>query len=245
MLCSLVGRLGADRAQDRGRRSTPPTVRTGRTAAAHRRGGRHISRVTRCSAGRPTPLGASDARSERRRVELRRVDVEGRDRLGDLGRQPSPRTGRARPAPRRRCAAGRSRTGSGAPRGCRSGRSRRSRATRSTAAASATTMSGRAFIQSVAATIGPPSGPRTVETYGTRARLGRVEPVPALRLEGVAAEERERRRRVDLGRDPGLLGEEVARGDHLLEDRARPDEPRPVGLRPEIGRLGEAVDARG
>ena len=32
-------------------------------------------------------------------------------------------------------------------------------------------MSGSAFNQSVAAMIGPPSGPRTVETYGTREDL--------------------------------------------------------------------------
>ena len=70
-------------------------------------------------------------------------------------------------------------------------------------------MSGSAFIQSVAATIGPPSGGRIgADVRAPVAPSRRVEPVPALHLERVAPEQRERRRAVDLGRDPELLGEQ-------------------------------------
>ena len=59
-----------------------------------------------------------------------------------------------------------------------------------------------------------------------------MEPVPAVGLEGVAPEERERRRRVDLRRDAELLGEEGLGGDDLLEDRAAADEPGTRGAPP-------------
>ena len=50
-------------------------------------------------------------------------------------------------------------------------------------------------------------------------RVG-VEPVPALGLERIAPEQRERRGAVDLGGNPEPLGQQVARGEDLLEDRA-------------------------
>ena len=85
---------------------------------------------------------------------------------------------------------------------------------------------------------------RIVATYGTRGRLGvRVEPVPALGLEGVAAQQRERRGAVDLGGDAELLGQEVAGGEDLLEDRARADQPGRVRVAAEVRGGGEAVDA--
>ena len=57
-------------------------------------------------------------------------------------------------------------------------------------------------------------------------RLGvGVESVPALGLERIAAQELERRGAVDLGRDTELLGQQVARGEDLLEDRAGADQP--------------------
>ena len=164
--------------------------------------------------------------SEGQRVRLVGVDAELADRLRAAGRGQRAAAGQRRPSSPPRCAAGRSRTASAGSRGCRSGRSRPCRAPRNAAAASARPCPGSAFIQSVAATIGPPSCGRIVLTYGTRGRLGvGVEPVPALGLERVAAQQRERRGAVDLGGDPELLGQQVARGEDLLEDRAGADEP--------------------
>ena len=42
---------------------------------------------------------------------------------------------------------------------------------------------------------------------------------------------------------PACSARQVAGRDHLLEDRAGPDEPGAMRLRAEVGRLGEAVDA--
>ena len=106
------------------------------------------------------------------------------------------------------------------------------------------TRSGSVLIQSVATTIGPPSGPRTWATYGTRGALVRVEPVPALDAERLVAQQLERSRRVDLGRDAELLGEEVPGREHLLHDRAGAHEPdRALGAFLDRGRVGEPVDA--
>ena len=71
-----------------------------------------------------------------------------------------------------------------------------------------------------------------------------VEPVPALRLERVAPEQRERGRAVHLRGDAELLGEECLRGEHLLEDRARADEAGTVGAAVDVGRLAEPVQPR-
>ena len=71
------------------------------------------------------------------------------------------------------------------------------------------------------------------------ARIG-MEPVPALGFEGLAAQQRERRGAVDLGRDAEPLGQQVTRGDRLLEDRAGPDEPGAMGVLADLGCRGEA-----
>ena len=69
-----------------------------------------------------------------------------------------------------------------------------------------------------------------------------VQPVPALGLERLAPQERERRGAVDLGGDAEPLGQQVARRDDPVEDRARADEPGRVRVLPDLRGLGEPVD---
>ena len=122
----------------------------------------------------------NDVRPRRRKTAARPTSPdssgrgEGSDLEGERGRScrgrcrgrgppwppwpgPARRSAPARRSSRPRCAAGRSRTAPAGPRGCRSARTRRCRATGSASGSQRATMSGRALIQSVAATIGPPS----------------------------------------------------------------------------------------
>ncbi len=70
----------------------------------------------------------------------------------------------------------------------------------------------------------------------------RVEPIPALGLERVPPQERERRGAVDLRRHAELFGQDVAGGQDLLEDRPGSDQPSGMRIGTDRGSLREPVD---
>ena len=70
-----------------------------------------------------------------------------------------------------------------------------------------------------------------------------MEAVPALGGEGVAAQQWERGHGEDLGGDAEALGQKSPGRDDLGQDRARPEQPGPVSLPAELGRLAQPINA--
>src|SRR3990172_2600250 len=85
---------------------------------------------------------------------------------------------------------------------------------------------GTTFIQSEAATIGPPPGPQDPGPDRPPGPPAGVERVPAVDLDRLPAEEREGWRRVDLRRDPEPFGEQPLRLEDLEEDGPRSGQAR-------------------
>ena len=132
-----------------------------------------------------------------------------------------------------------------APRACRCARSPRCRGRRSRRAASGRGGPATPSPSRRRATTGPPSAPRTWVTYGTRGCCGRVQPVPALHLERVAAQQLPGGRAVHARRPrrtapPGARGRRAPAGGSTPEATSR---TRPLRPALDLGRRQEAVEA--
>ena len=160
---SLVEAMGGTHLGARAGRKAAPSSGS---PAGPRGGRRRRRRTPGSSPGRPGraargPDPGTPVRSEGQRIHLVRVDARARGSPWPPWPGSGRRSARAPPASPRRYAAGRSRTARAGPRACRSGRTRRCPSDDVVVGQpAARPCPGRAFIQSVAATIGPPSAGR-------------------------------------------------------------------------------------